>query len=303
MKQLWIVLALFAGCCWADDANEYHTFTSSDGRTVDAKIVSYDNQSGKVVLERENRKTFSVNSSNFSEKDQLFIKSWDTLQEFSNPTKFKIDIKRNELTTEKKDIEKEIDADNDDYGGGGRRGGGGDSGPSIVASDKITEYNYILELTNKTGLPVDNLTMEYRIFYEQEKTVKIPPKRERKPDEKEQVSDYESQEELLRLESQEKIKRIEAGETVKISTGKVKITKRSTNRPFPGITPLKGELRGAWVKIIAKTPVGATAIREIALPPGIVKKEKWASEKKVQEHMLDFTETTEETPKETETEK
>ena len=57
-------------------ASEYHTFTNQDGKTIVARIVEYDSDSGKVRLELKNRKTAWVDTSTLSEEDQTYINQW-----------------------------------------------------------------------------------------------------------------------------------------------------------------------------------------------------------------------------------
>jgi hypothetical protein len=64
----WSVMAVCAG--------NLHTFTDMQGREIEAEIVAFDEWSGKVRLEREDGRTFEVQSTLFSETDREYMQAW-----------------------------------------------------------------------------------------------------------------------------------------------------------------------------------------------------------------------------------
>jgi len=223
MKKLIVLFATLTLICQAEDS--FREFTSQDGRKLKAKVISYDASSDKVKILREDQKTVTVNSTVFSEKDQAYIKDWSAIGIFTSTSKLKLDINRNEVKSSKKERE----ADLGERSGGGRRGGG-DTGVQVVAVDKNTQYKFDLLLENKGGVPLKNLTMEYRIYYEQEKAVKDEKANEQRREDDRRPERYLAQAEDKVKDGKVKVGTIEPGESKEVSTGSVIIMKRSASR-------------------------------------------------------------------------
>ena len=57
-------------------ATEYRPFTNHTGKTIVAKVIAVDTDSGKVQLELKNRKKAWVEISTLSSEDQAYVKQW-----------------------------------------------------------------------------------------------------------------------------------------------------------------------------------------------------------------------------------
>jgi hypothetical protein len=186
-----------------------------------------------------------------------------------------LDLRRNEIDSTKKEYNVDMtDVEDDDSGGG--RHGGGDGGIQTVATDKNTKYKYDLTLTNKGGVPLENLTMEYRIYYEQEKAVKEEDEKRKEDDTRPERYSPVSEDKVK--DGKVKIGTIEAKETKEVSTDSITLVERTANRRYEDKINLKAKLVGAWVKIYMKAPDGQTLERDIALPESIMKKFPWDPE-------------------------
>ncbi|VGO20594.1 hypothetical protein [Pontiella sulfatireligans] len=267
MMKLIGLIILATAATYADEA--YRTFTAQDGRTLSARIVSYDAASGKVLIERADKKRITVAPTAFSAKDQRYVDAWQTAQHFLSTSKFKLDVVRKEVNSTKKEHEVDIGEEE----AGGRRGG--DSGVQTVAIDKITHYKFNLLIENKTKIPVKNLTMEYRIYYDQEKAVKDEKANKNRREDDPRPERYLSMEESKVKEGKLKIRAIEAGESKEFPTQSVSILKRSASRTWGDKIDLKGSLEGVWIKLSMQGPGRDKLVREIALPPSIPKKYSW----------------------------
>ncbi|RKX46579.1 MAG: hypothetical protein DRP64_03005 [Verrucomicrobia bacterium] len=106
------------------------TFTTLDGKSLNAVIKDYNGSNGKIQFEREDGKEVWTSPSVFSEPDQEYIQQWITANQFMSPAKFKIkaDSTKNKISEEK------------------------------------TEIAYEITLENKTDFPVEDLKIEYRAF-------------------------------------------------------------------------------------------------------------------------------------------
>lgn len=93
MKSLILLLSLALGVnCFAD--NDYLDLKSADGKTVKAKILSYDKSSDEVVIERENKKRYSVPATTFCESDQNKIRNWELVEKFMSNSGLNVSIER-----------------------------------------------------------------------------------------------------------------------------------------------------------------------------------------------------------------
>lgn len=277
MKK-WIVLLVSISSIGRAEV-EYRTFTAQDGRTLKAAVLAYDAASGKVQILREDKAKLTVQATAFSEKDQAFIKAWAAAQLFLSPAKLKLELKRNEVKDWKKEHEIDMTEFDDAEGGEGRRGGD-EGGIRTVAVDKNTQYRFDLILENKGGIPFANVKMEYRIFYEQEKPVEDPATAKQRMKNKEDgIPDFSPHIAVAENKvkaGEVKIKAIEPAGAHTVSTDAVTILKRTaTSRPFREMVDLKGELKGAWIKLSMKGPDGQLLVREIALPESLAKKYPW----------------------------
>ncbi|MCF7817676.1 MAG: hypothetical protein K9M54_07325, partial [Kiritimatiellales bacterium] len=262
MKKLVVWFVSFNLVCLA--ADEFRTFTAQDGRKLKAKVVSYDPASDKVQILRDDKKSVTVQSSAFSDADQKYIKTWSAIGIFSSPSKLALDISRNEVGTTKKEHNVDMTNVEDDSGDSARRGGGREDGIQTVATDKSTQYKYNLTLANKGGVPLDNLAMEYRIYYAQEKPVMDD--KEKRPKGDLRPVRYLPVSENKVKGGKVKIGTIEAKGTKEVSTGSVTLLQRTANRRIEDKIDLKGELAGVWVKVYMKSPDGEMVERDIALP-------------------------------------
>ncbi|VGO14214.1 hypothetical protein PDESU_02773 [Pontiella desulfatans] len=270
MKKLIGLFVFIATVALADD---YRTFTSTDGRTLEAKIIRFDSATGKVMIERKDRKRITVAATAFSEQDQTYIENWNVADAFMSPSKFKLEIQREEVGSTKK--EHEVDVGDEFSGGGGRRGGGGDTGVIIVATDKITKYKYILSMENKSGVPLKNVIMEYRIYYEQQKAIKDEKANKGRAEDDTRPERYMAVDQQKAKEGQKRLKPLEPKKPATISTDTITLTKRSANRTWGDKIDLKAELSGAWIQLSMRGPNGEKLVRDIASPESVMKKFPW----------------------------
>ncbi len=280
MRKIIGFLLFLALSAQADDV--YRTFTAQDGRTLKAKILSYDAGSDKVQIQREDKKKLTVPSASFSEKDQTYIQKWHIGQVFISESKFKVTLERVKVSEKKKDHEVDF-TDDMNAGGGGRRGGGGPSGPTTVAVDKITQYKYKLVLENKSNVDFKNVTLEYRIFYEQEKAVLNEKANKGRNENSTRPKRYMAVEQNKVKDGKVRTKPIEPKSSKEVSTGNVVLIKRSATRPWGDKIDLKCNLSGAWIKLTMKGSDGEELVRDLATSPSIMKKFSWDIPEEAQE--------------------
>lgn len=277
MKKLILLFASLTLACHA--ADEYRTFTAQDGRTLKAKIITYDDSTGKVQIQREDSTLITANRSAFSKKDQTYIKTWSATGVFTSTSKLKAEVKRNIG----KPTKKEIEVDMSTQTGRGSRGGG----TQVVATDKKTSYKFDLLLENKGDISLTNIKMEYRIFYNQEKPIEDEKANAQRDENDTRPERYLALDEDKVKSGEARLKSIGAGESETLSTGSVSILKRSANRTWGSNINLKGDLAGVWFKLTMRAPDGTQLIREIAQPESIRKKYSWDVEETQEDDLLD----------------
>lgn len=107
-----------------------HTFTTTDGRTLNATIRDYNDRTGKIQIEREDGKKVWILPNVFSEADQEYVRQWIAVDQFMSPEKFKIE---------------------------------GEKTKNEISKNK-TEVVYEITLENRTDHPLKDLRIEYRAF-------------------------------------------------------------------------------------------------------------------------------------------
>ena len=93
MKLIILIFAVMAGISILAES-EYRIFTDTEGRAIEARIMSCDARSGKVTVERTNNRKITVASTIFSEADQAYIKEWNSAQGFLSNSKFRISVQK-----------------------------------------------------------------------------------------------------------------------------------------------------------------------------------------------------------------
>lgn len=264
MRILIGLLTLVAVITHAED--HYRTFTAKDGRTLNAKIIQYDAHADKLQIERQDKKKITVPSIAFSEKDQAYIKKWHIAQVFLSGTQFKIDVEREEVTSSKKEHE----VDMSEGFGGSRR-----SGIQTVAIDKNTQYKYTLLIDNQSDLSLQNVTMEYRIYYKQQMPVKDAKANKNRQEKDPRPEQYMAVDQDKVKDGKVRIEPIEPHSESELSTDSVTLLKRSSNRPWGDKVDLKSDLSGAWIKLTMRGPEGEILVREVASSSSIMKKFLW----------------------------
>ena len=116
-----------------------HTFTTTDGRSLEASIAAYNQASKKIQVVRKDGKKVWVAPSVFCDRDRDYIRQWIAASRFMLPTKFRIKgkkIKKKAHTVKRPDR----------------------------STETTTEILYKISLENRTGTPIKDLRIEYRAF-------------------------------------------------------------------------------------------------------------------------------------------
>lgn len=123
----------------AQAAGTFQEFTEADGRVTQSMVLSLDISDDKVEILRADGSLDCIETAAFSEADKTYLEQWKACALFLSPAHFSI-IPRRTLVQS------------------WRCGGG--------TADRVTRYAYDLGMINRTGLAMDNLTIEYMAWYQ-----------------------------------------------------------------------------------------------------------------------------------------
>ena len=251
-------------------AESLRTFTAADGRTLKARVISYDERKDRVEVQREDNRKLMVSPASFSEKDQTYIRKWYAAQIFMSSNQFKLEVKRNETGSIKKEHEVDV---GEESGGGGRRGGV--TGVITAAIDKRTTYKYGLTLDNKSNTQLNGMTIEYRVYYNQQKAELDEKANKGRTKDDVRPERYMAVDELKVKEARARLKSVEAKTSRTVSTTTVTLVDRSASRPWGDKIDLKSDLHGVWIRLTMKGPDGDVLTRDVASSNTIMKKFPW----------------------------
>ncbi|MEE9369786.1 MAG: hypothetical protein V3V05_13135 [Pontiella sp.] len=154
-----ISIALLTGVANA----EMHAFSLKDGRVLEAEVVDYSATLGKVTLKRADGKKIPVQTGIFVEADQAYIREWDAAKAFTSDRFLKISCDSEVTKKWKEEIYKDI------------RDTEGNVEEHLVKEIKYEDVAYEIEFKNTGKTPVDNVRIEYRIYYEQSRESRESP--------------------------------------------------------------------------------------------------------------------------------
>ena len=134
-----------------------HTFDLPDGRSLEATILSVDDRSGIVELERMDGKIAKVKTTVFIEEDQLYIKNWISDRLFISPVNLQIET--DNILLEQWKEEEYADLMYTD----------GNVERELMKETRFKKELFEITLKNRSNIPLEDLYIEYIIFYEQSK--------------------------------------------------------------------------------------------------------------------------------------
>lgn len=209
---------------------EYRTFTdAATGRTLEAELIRYDAASQKVSLKLKERGTKTVPISLFIEEDRAYIIAWDKNQDFLSDHKLKVDFNRRK--TKNTDLTSEY----------------------YSMTRKYYDCNYRITIKNNSAIDFKNVTLEYVIFYTQDKHINSN-------------RDTEEQHGTLYLEKKINLPK---KSTQEIETDKLTLyTYRESDyiNPWP---PIDSDVEGIMVTLSMTSDTGETISKRLQSPDNL----------------------------------
>ncbi len=152
-----IVVCLLVATAFGD---EYRTFTDTEGRSIEAKIVEFDSAQGRVQIERKDGKTVWVPPSAFSEEDQAYIHRWSQIHTMLDETALKVTVEPVEERSRNRQLVYDTRFDSSyEMGRWGK-------------ASKAVSCRMVLK--NRSGGPIGPLRIEYRYLIGGKLEYRIP---------------------------------------------------------------------------------------------------------------------------------
>lgn len=168
MKRILLSLLACTTSAFAQfEKMEPRTFSNAEGKTLTDRIVQYDFENEEVTLETNGK----VPLDTFSEEDQAFILHWNQVEGFKSTMRFKMELKKS--TWARMKHEQNITPY---YMDAIQIPGKRTPTHNVIMAEDYEEYNavyleaegYEIKIRNQNFFPIENLTIESKIFYEQE---------------------------------------------------------------------------------------------------------------------------------------
>jgi hypothetical protein len=256
-----------------------HTFTATDGRTLEATITRYQPAQDQVDIKRTDGTLLRVKSTLFEPADQAYIQQWYAAQQFSS-SHFRMQIKEVEGPYKKQTHSVDFGEERKGLPGAG-------FGNVEIATDKKIPINYQLTLHNKTDVPIEKVKIEYKIFYEQEVAIKIKIPEDLQTERSALLVPHLPQKQLKIKEGRFKTLSLEAGETWEDDSPSITLLERKTLRRLRHYINLESEPMGIWVRCSHRDPDGNVIVRNFIEPSRLEQAVSWDQEE-ITEQRLRF---------------
>jgi len=239
MKGLIFVL-LILGCSPAWSEEGFHIFTDTQGRAINARIVSYDVRKETILMQMENGRQGKIPLDTLSAADKEYVRMWQVGRDFLNERVLKVSAKRKSEANEQK---------SDKVG---------------VVTRKVENYGYELLLENKSEMEFPKVEMQYCIYYEQEEGV--TGKNECKQ------GVYCGTESLGNLPAGSK-------RELKTRPVLIYKAELDSGWYYTSGTDSSqdGEVHGIWVRFTMELPGGDKVVRDFSLPDSIPNGHQWTT--------------------------
>ena len=246
MKRLilFVCSMLLVSSVWS--ATQYRDFKNTEGKVIRGCIKGYDAKTKTVSIERDNKRVSTAPISMFSEADQAYILSWSASEGFTSDRLLKISGEK-----KRTDQEKVKNYGDVTYSDG--------SVENELISETFNEtYVYELELYSLNASALENIRLDYIIYYEQSET---------KHREKGEVKQKNLTGEIV-------VPSIESKKKIILTTNPVKVFEEkmatNDNRTDGSVTHGgEGEVHGVRARLYMKLESGEEVMREITVPESL----------------------------------
>ena len=230
-------------------AAEYRVFTDSQGRAIEARIISYDSVKAVIEMERKDGQRFKVSPKMFSEDDRTYIRQWIDAYRILSDDSLQVSFSKKNVDSFKEgltDVEVGVEAHKGE----------------IIC--------YEMTFKNRSKKPIENLKLEYRIF--------VMVKDKENGESVKKLETYTAN-----------IEKIEPGKSITIKTAQAtveeKYTRTKIEDPRRGDEEdsvryeynkvSTEDLMGIWLKIYGPVIDGDPAVRDVCDPDDLPEDSDW----------------------------
>ena len=170
MHRLIYILILTAIASSSSAQKEVHIFKNHEGKTLTDTLIKYDFEAKEIMLENSGK----VPLATFSTDDQAYILHWNQVQGFKSTMRFKMDVKKSDWASMK--YEQNVTPI---FMDAVQIPGKKNPNHHIIVAEEYEEYNaiylqaegYEIKLRNQNFFPLENIVVESKIYYEQERYI------------------------------------------------------------------------------------------------------------------------------------
>ncbi|MCF7848276.1 MAG: hypothetical protein K9M45_05445 [Kiritimatiellales bacterium] len=135
----------------------YREFVDQEGRTVQARILDYDQKTDMVRIQRDTGKTVRVPATIFSLADQNYIRDWEYIGGFESNSKLKVSCDQKVLEKWKEEDWQDVTYES------------GDVERELVKTTKFERIAFQINFHNLNAVLYENIKIAYFVYYEQSK--------------------------------------------------------------------------------------------------------------------------------------
>jgi hypothetical protein len=197
-----------------------------------------------VELRRADGKLVTIKPSVFVENDQAFIMEWAASRAFMSPAKLKIEVDDKVVNSWKKEEYADV------------RDTAGNVDRELMKETRFEEQVYEITLLNKSDMTIEDVYMEYIIFYEQSEESYSKPELKQKT--------KRGKVEINRLAGKTSV--VKSTDEVKTHKDNIMSKNWVSGRSRTGG---KGQVHGMRARLCKKLPDGEIAFRSFSSPTSL----------------------------------
>ena len=213
--------------------SELHDFMNKDGKSARGRVHAYNPDTGVVTIAMENGKTFGADLGTFSNANQAYVREWHFISEFFTQVHINVFTKKEQSGV----------------------------GMEFLIWRPEEEIVYVIELENQSNYALNDLTVDYCIYYELDR----PGNRGRGVEQGEQFG-------TLNIET------LAGGEQVQVKTQSLVLPKGIPYEYYKDHKAPIGRVQGICIRIYLPLTGGNKVMREFSLPDNLRKHRNWVTD-------------------------
>jgi hypothetical protein len=201
-------------------SSEYHTFSDTNDRSFEGTIKAFNAAAAVVTIERVDGKTGQMPLSAFAEATRGYILNWGASNDFMKGMTLSVDLKSQSVASGKLD--------------------------AAQVPERVSEFYYVVQLSNKTTAALNKIAIEYCIFY-------------RQGDRDGSTINYKEG----ICHGRESVEPLKPSATSALETKSIQLySEESQTTIFGAADTFNADVRGIWLRLTTTLPSGEKITRE-----------------------------------------